>query len=174
MQSEIWALITVPREHISSAKECSSLDTHPHTTVPRAQRHVRRQRTTLSRPPRFCAHCIQRGCAHENPPTLCFPPPTLCFPSSHPSTDVTPRSIAVAVNCGSNERAVHVLLRLPRICMRVAKGVCVCVFITTVPITKLFAWGEGNSGGHVLRETTSRGLIGLVCPSRGTVRNLVL
>ena len=24
-----------------------------------------------------------------------------------------------------------------------------------VPITKLFAWGEGESGGHVLRETTS-------------------
>jgi hypothetical protein len=25
---------------------------------------------------------------------------------------------------------------------------------------------EGDSGGHVLRETTSRGLCGLVCPSR--------
>ena len=24
----------------------------------------------------------------------------------------------------------------------------------------------GNNGGHVLRETTSRGLCGLVCPSR--------
>jgi hypothetical protein len=42
----------------------------------------------------------------------------------------------------------------------------VCVFIPAVPITKLFACGEGNSGGHVLRETTSRGLSGLVCPSR--------
>jgi hypothetical protein len=31
------------------------------------------------------------------------------------------------------------------------------VFITAVPIIKLFAWGEGDSGGHVLRETTSRG-----------------
>jgi len=41
-----------------------------------------------------------------------------------------------------------------------------CVFITAVPITKLFAWGEGDRGGHVLRETTSRGLRGLVCPSR--------
>ena len=41
-----------------------------------------------------------------------------------------------------------------------------CVFITSVPSTKLFAWGEGDSGGHVLRETTSRGLCGLVCPSR--------
>jgi hypothetical protein len=30
----------------------------------------------------------------------------------------------------------------------------VCVFITAVPITKLFAWGEGDSGGHVLREKT--------------------
>jgi hypothetical protein len=33
-----------------------------------------------------------------------------------------------------------------------------CVFITAVPIIKLFAWGEGDSGGHVIRETTSRGL----------------
>ena len=47
---------------------------------------------------------------------------------------------------------------------------CECVFITAVPITKLFAWGEGDSGGHVLRETTSRGLCGLVCPSRTSER----
>jgi hypothetical protein len=44
------------------------------------------------------------------------------------------------------------------------------VFITAVPITKLFARGEGDSGGHVLRETTSRGLSGLVCPSRTSER----
>ena len=44
------------------------------------------------------------------------------------------------------------------------------VFITAVPITKLFAWEEGDSGGHVLRETTSRGLCGLVCPSRTSER----
>jgi hypothetical protein len=45
------------------------------------------------------------------------------------------------------------------------------VFITAVPITKLFAcvWG-GGSGGHVLRETMSRGLCGLVCPSRTSQR----
>jgi hypothetical protein len=51
-----------------------------------------------------------------------------------------------------------------------------CVFITAVPITKLFAWGGGEGGGHVLRETTSRGLCGLVCPSHteGPVRNAVL
>jgi hypothetical protein len=46
----------------------------------------------------------------------------------------------------------------------------VCAFITAVPITKLFAWGEGDSGGHVLRETTSRCLCGLVCPSRTSGR----
>jgi hypothetical protein len=40
------------------------------------------------------------------------------------------------------------------------------MFITAVPIVKLFAWGKGGSGGHVLRDTTSRGLCGLVCPSR--------
>ena len=44
------------------------------------------------------------------------------------------------------------------------------MFITAGPITKLFAWGEGDSGGHVLRETTSRGLSGLVCPSRTSER----
>jgi hypothetical protein len=45
-----------------------------------------------------------------------------------------------------------------------------CVFITAVPNTKLFAWGDEDSGGHVLRETTSRGLCGLVCPSRTSER----
>jgi len=45
------------------------------------------------------------------------------------------------------------------------------VFITAVPATKLFAWvGGGNNGGHVLRETTSRGLCELVCPSRTSER----
>jgi hypothetical protein len=39
----------------------------------------------------------------------------------------------------------------------------VCVFITAVPMTKLFAWGEGDC-------TTSRGLCGLVCPSRTSER----
>jgi hypothetical protein len=37
-------------------------------------------------------------------------------------------------------------------------------------IIKLFAWGEGESGGHVLRETTNRDLCGLVCPSRTSKR----
>jgi hypothetical protein len=31
-------------------------------------------------------------------------------------------------------------------------------------------WGGGNNGGHVLGETTSRGLCGLVCPSRTSER----
>jgi hypothetical protein len=44
------------------------------------------------------------------------------------------------------------------------------VFITAVPIIKLFARGEGDRGGHVLRETTSRGLCGLVWPSRTSER----
>jgi hypothetical protein len=45
----------------------------------------------------------------------------------------------------------------------------VCVY-SAVPITKLFAWGEGYNEGHVLRETTSRGLCGLVCSSRTSER----
>jgi hypothetical protein len=35
----------------------------------------------------------------------------------------------------------------------VREGACIvilCVFITTVPNTKLCAWGEEDSGGHVL------------------------
>ena len=44
------------------------------------------------------------------------------------------------------------------------------MFITAVPLIKLFAWGEGESGEHVLRETTSRGRWGLVCPSRNSER----
>jgi hypothetical protein len=49
--------------------------------------------------------------------------------------------------------------------------VCVCVFVNAVPIIKLFAWGEGDTGGHhVLRETMSRGLCRLVCPSRTSER----
>ena len=43
-------------------------------------------------------------------------------------------------------------------------------FITAGPITKLCAWVEEESGGHVLRETTSRDLCGLVCPSRTSER----
>ena len=45
-----------------------------------------------------------------------------------------------------------------------------CVFYyCRRPITKLFAWG-GRRLRHVLRETTSRGLCGLVCPSRTSER----
>ena len=40
-------------------------------------------------------------------------------------------------------------------------GVCVLLLQDLLQVTKLFAWGE-ESGGHVLRETTSRGLCGLV------------
>ncbi len=52
---------------------------------------------------------------------------------------------------------------------QVTEPQCVCL-ITAGPITKLFACGGGDSGGHVLRETTSRSLCGLVCPSRTSER----
>jgi hypothetical protein len=45
-----------------------------------------------------------------------------------------------------------------------------CVFIAAVPIINLFACGEGDSEGHVLRETTRQGLCGLVCPSHTSER----
>ncbi len=46
-----------------------------------------------------------------------------------------------------------------------------CVFITACTHYKAVrVCGGGNNGGHVLRETTSRGLFGLVCPSRTSER----
>jgi hypothetical protein len=58
-----------------------------------------------------------------------------------------------------------------RPCIRYTGYTGVCVFITAGPSTKLFTWGGGGDmGGHVLRETTSRGLCGLDCPSRTSER----
>jgi len=59
------------------------------------------------------------------------------------------------------------------VCVYCSTDLCVYqtdVCVTAVPITTPFACGEGDSGGHVLRETTSRGLSGLVCPSRTSER----
>ncbi len=47
--------------------------------------------------------------------------------------------------------------------------VCLCVFITAVPSTKLFARG-GGEWRTVLRETKSQGRFELVCPSRTNER----
>jgi hypothetical protein len=48
------------------------------------------------------------------------------------------------------------------------------VFITAGPSTKLFAWGGGDMGGHVIRETTSRVLCGLGCPSRTAIQTITI
>jgi hypothetical protein len=42
--------------------------------------------------------------------------------------------------------------RIPRIRHCEFRFANVCVFITAVPSTNLFAGGEGDSGGHVLHE----------------------
>ena len=48
-------------------------------------------------------------------------------------------------------------------------GLCVCVYyLLQYPLDVRVE--EGDSGGHVLRETSSRGLCGLVCPSRTSER----
>ena len=46
------------------------------------------------------------------------------------------------------------------------------LFITAVPNTKLFAWGQGDSGGHVLRETRDDEPrpVWTSCPSRTSER----
>jgi hypothetical protein len=45
------------------------------------------------------------------------------------------------------------------------KSVCVCLLLQDL-VQRCLHGGGGDMGGHVLRETTSRGLCGLVCPSR--------
>jgi hypothetical protein len=52
--------------------------------------------------------------------------------------------------------------------MHVESSQCVCLLLQDLSqsCSRELAWGEGDSGGDVLRETTSRGLCGLVCPSR--------
>jgi hypothetical protein len=48
--------------------------------------------------------------------------------------------------------------------------VCVCLLLQDLVQICLHGGGGGNVGGHVLGETTSRGLCGLVCPSRTSER----
>ena len=42
----------------------------------------------------------------------------------------------------------------------------VCVYYCSTYYKAVRVGGGGDSGGHVLRETTSRGPCGIVCPSR--------
>ena len=44
----------------------------------------------------------------------------------------------------------------------------VCVYYCSTYYKAVRGGGGGESGGHVLRETTSRGQCELVCPSRTT------
>jgi hypothetical protein len=60
--------------------------------------------------------------------------------------------------CRSTASPAQPITGLPFIHHRTMPLGWMSVFITAVPITKLFAWGEGDSGGHVLREKTNRGL----------------
>jgi hypothetical protein len=47
--------------------------------------------------------------------------------------------------------------------------VCVCLLLQDL-VQSCLRGGGGDMGGHVLRETTSRGLCGLGCPSRTSER----
>jgi hypothetical protein len=51
----------------------------------------------------------------------------------------------------------------------VCGNVCVCLLLQDLVQSCLLGEG-GDMGGHVLRETTSRGLCGLGCPSRTSER----
>ena len=45
-----------------------------------------------------------------------------------------------------------------------------CVYYCRTQYKAVRVWGGEDSGGHVLREMMSRGLCGLVCPSRTSER----
>ena len=51
---------------------------------------------------------------------------------------------------GEREREGVVKVRICYILVCVRAEACVFLFITVVPNTKLCAWGEEDSGGHVL------------------------
>ena len=53
--------------------------------------------------------------------------------------------------------------------LRKASVHCVCLLLQD-PLQSCLRVGGGDIGGHVLRETTSRGLCGLVCPSHTSER----
>jgi hypothetical protein len=48
--------------------------------------------------------------------------------------------------------------------------VSVCVYYCSTNYKVVRVGGGGNNGGHVLRETTSQSLFGLVCQSRTSER----
>jgi hypothetical protein len=54
-------------------------------------------------------------------------------------------------------------------CKIKCRRVCVCLLLQDL-VQRCLHGGGGDMGGHVLRETTSRGLCGLVCPSRTSER----
>jgi hypothetical protein len=100
--------------------------------------------------------CLCRRCRRGHPKkTRTIHPPSPGLPFRHA---LSPDDISKQTACCSPSSAVASSL------------VCVCVFISAGLSTKLFAWGGGDMGGHVLRERTSRGLCGLVCPSRTSER----
>ena len=55
------------------------------------------------------------------------------------------------------------------VCLIVCVCLCVCLLLQYL-LQSCSRGGGGNNGGHVLRETTSRGLCGLVCSSRTSER----
>ena len=69
-----------------------------------------------------------------------------------------------------NQQHLHVCMKEPRVKIRTS-GVARAGLDGRGPYrSNKTVWciiiGDGESGGHVLRETTSRGRCGLVCPSR--------
>jgi hypothetical protein len=76
---------------------------------------------------------------------------------------------------GAREQLVHLIQRRSVSTSMVehasasASVSCVCLLLQDL-LQSCSRGGGGDSGGHVLRETTSRGLCGLVCPSRTSER----
>jgi hypothetical protein len=82
------------------------------------------------------------------------------------------------LECSSSRVALSALCSLPhsdsiymqQVCVFMQQG-CVCVCLLLQDLVQSCLRGEGGDiWGHVLRETTSRGLCGLVCSSRTSER----
>jgi hypothetical protein len=105
------------------------------------------------------------------------PRPRVCQSPSHAAKMATPL-LTDAVAGGACEGRLDVVDRERQsgagghfVGRRDDPWYCVCMYLLLQYLLQSCSrGGKGDSGGHVLRETTSRGLCGIVCPSHTSER----